>query len=207
MDMQNTKEDNLLINFNNNKEISFYLFNDNNIEEINNIKNCDCAPSIEDINNIHNENEFNLIKSNSNNKSNQLNTNIKEENLYEKIIKYASIASSSIGGSIAAGSASLTASGFTSSGIAGGSLAAILQSSHGAVQAGSLFATLQSLGATGTIVAAGISGSVFLGLGIAGIIGYNQIKSRRNNSSYKESSSNENSSNQVIDKEKKDKEY
>ena len=45
--------------------------------------------------------------------------------------------------------------GFTSAGIAGGSIAAGIQSSIGAVTAGSAFATLQSLGATGTIAAIG----------------------------------------------------
>ncbi len=45
--------------------------------------------------------------------------------------------------------------GFTSSGIAGGSAAAAWQSSIGSVTAGSTFATLQSLGASGTIATVG----------------------------------------------------
>ncbi len=51
--------------------------------------------------------------------------------------------------------AGLGAAGFTSSGIAGGSAAAAWQSSIGSVTAGSTFATLQSLGATGTIATVG----------------------------------------------------
>ena len=39
--------------------------------------------------------------------------------------------------------------GFTASGIAGGSLAAFLQSSLGAIKAGSLFSVVQSYGAAG----------------------------------------------------------
>jgi hypothetical protein len=50
------------------------------------------------------------------------------------------------------------AAGFTQSGIAAGSLAAAAQSAIGNVSTGSLFARLQSLGATG-----GIIGMLFTG--------------------------------------------
>ncbi len=71
-----------------------------------------------------------------------------------------------------------TAAGFTSSGIAAGSIAAGVQSSIGSVAAGSTFATLQSIGATGGFAILGpisliagavgitIAGSTFLGIGI-----------------------------------------
>lgn len=52
----------------------------------------------------------------------------------------------------------LMAAGFTQSGIAAGSLAAAAQSAIGNVSTGSLFARLQSLGATG-----GIIGMLFTG--------------------------------------------
>lgn len=58
-----------------------------------------------------------------------------------------------------------TAAGFTSSGIAAGSIAAGVQSSIGSVAAGSTFATLQSIGATGGFA---ILGPISL---IAGAIG------------------------------------
>ncbi|KAJ3336504.1 hypothetical protein HDU93_002674 [Gonapodya sp. JEL0774] len=65
----------------------------------------------------------------------------------------------------------VTAVGFTSSGVAAGSLAAAWQSTMGGyVAAGSIFAILQSLGATGAIaVVAGWAGAA-LGLGVAAIV-------------------------------------
>lgn len=65
----------------------------------------------------------------------------------------------------AAGTAALGAAGFTSSGIAAGSLAAGIQASIGNVVAGSAFATLQSVGATGGLA---LLGPVGLGLGAVG---------------------------------------
>mmetsp|Transcript_8965 Transcript_8965/g.16916 ORF Transcript_8965/g.16916 Transcript_8965/m.16916 type:complete len:212 (-) Transcript_8965:2700-3335(-) len=55
------------------------------------------------------------------------------------------------GGSVATAGLALTVAGFGASGIVGGSIAACVQSSIGNVAAGSLFATLQSAGATGSI--------------------------------------------------------
>jgi hypothetical protein len=60
-----------------------------------------------------------------------------------------------LGAGTCAATAGLTFAGFTTAGIAGGSAAAAWQSSIGSVAAGSTFATLQSLGATGTIAAVG----------------------------------------------------
>jgi Interferon-induced 6-16 family len=54
-------------------------------------------------------------------------------------------------GLISAASFALTLAGFTASGIASGSIAASVQSAIGEVAAGSLFAYLQSLGASGVI--------------------------------------------------------
>lgn len=69
------------------------------------------------------------------------------------------------GGAAAATSAAVTGLGFTSSGIAAGSAAAGVQAVVGNVAAGSLFATVQSLGATGVIATLGIAGGVGLGIG------------------------------------------
>jgi hypothetical protein len=71
------------------------------------------------------------------------------------------IATTATSGVTAATGGILTWFGFTSSGIAAGSAAAISQASVGNIVAGSTFATLQSLGASG----------VFYGLGAAGGIG------------------------------------
>ena len=62
----------------------------------------------------------------------------------------------------------MTAAGFTSSGIAAGSIAAGIQSVIGNVAAGSTFATLQSLGATGVIAGLGITGGVVSAVGLLG---------------------------------------
>jgi hypothetical protein len=73
----------------------------------------------------------------------------------------------------------LTAAGFTTAGIAGGSIAAAAQSSIGAVAAGSAFATLQSLGAAGTIVTGGLFGVGILAIGGAIFLGkkiYDKMK-------------------------------
>lgn len=87
---------------------------------------------------------------------------------YLKLIDIGFGASAGIGTSAFIASTALTTAGFTSAGIAGGSLAAAWQSSIGNVAAGSAFATLQSLGATGTIAAVG---SVALGVTAPIVIG------------------------------------
>lgn len=83
-----------------------------------------------------------------------------------KRLKYL-IVGSTVGGA-AGGAAALPLLGFGAGGIAAGSAAASWQSSIGAVAAGSLFATLQSLGATGLGVL--IFGAVGTGLGVLGSI-------------------------------------
>ena len=77
----------------------------------------------------------------------------------------------------AAASAGLTAVGFSSTGIVGGSLAAAWQSSIGAVAAGSTFASLQSLGAAGTIAGVGTGAGLALVPIIGGSIAYNALNS------------------------------
>lgn len=59
-----------------------------------------------------------------------------------------------LGGTVLASTA-LGAAGFAEGGIIAGSIAAGIQSGIGSVAAGSAFATLQSIGATGAIMAAG----------------------------------------------------
>ena len=66
---------------------------------------------------------------------------------------------------IAVASFGLTAIGFAPAGITGGSIAASIQSSIGNVVAGSTFASLQSLGATGTLLEMGTIGA---GMAVAG---------------------------------------
>lgn len=65
-------------------------------------------------------------------------------------------AAGAVGGAITTGAAALglSAAGFTSAGVAAGSVAAGLQAGVGNVVGGSLFAVLQSIGATGAIVGA-----------------------------------------------------
>ncbi len=75
----------------------------------------------------------------------------------------------------------MTAAGFTSSGIAAGSIAAGVQSVIGNVVAGSTFATLQSLGATGVIAGIGVAGGVFTGLGLLGYGLYKLITKEKKN--------------------------
>ena len=58
--------------------------------------------------------------------------------------------------------------GFGTGGIAAGSLAAAWQATIGNVAAGSAFATLQSLGATGTLATGAYGGAGVLGLGALG---------------------------------------
>jgi hypothetical protein len=71
-------------------------------------------------------------------------------------------------GSVATGAA-VYAAGFTTSGVAAGSLAAGMQATMGAVQAGSAFATMQSLGATGAFVGpVGLLAGTAVGLGVVG---------------------------------------
>jgi hypothetical protein len=60
-----------------------------------------------------------------------------------------------------------TVAGFGAAGIAVGSIAAGIQSSIGNVAAGSLFATMQSLGATGTTFSAMTTGGIAVTAGSA----------------------------------------
>ncbi|CAE7057884.1 unnamed protein product [Rhizoctonia solani] len=78
-----------------------------------------------------------------------------------------------VGGSVVAAAVLVTPLlGFTASGVAAGSLAAAIQSAFygAAIPAGSLFAILQSIGATGVLVPA-----ITAGLGAAGIAGLSRI--------------------------------
>ena len=76
----------------------------------------------------------------------------------------AAIGTGVAGGIATTASSIITGLGFTSTGIAGSSAAAAIQSGIGNVAAGSLFATVQSLGATGVIASVGVLG--FFGLDI-----------------------------------------
>jgi hypothetical protein len=58
--------------------------------------------------------------------------------------------------------------GFGAGGVAAGSFVAVWQSSIGSVGAGSLFATLQSLGATGTLLTGAYGGAAVAGTGAVG---------------------------------------
>ena len=69
------------------------------------------------------------------------------------------------GGSVALGTA-VSCAGFTTSGVAAGSVAAGIQSAIGVVEAGSAFATIQSIGATGALFAS--APLVLVGGAIAG---------------------------------------
>ena len=77
------------------------------------------------------------------------------------------IATSAVSGVATVSSVALTGMGFTSSGIAAASTAAGMQAGIGNVVAGSLFATVQSLGATGFIATVGTTGVIGLGVGAA----------------------------------------
>ena len=72
------------------------------------------------------------------------------------------IATSSVSGLMTAVSGVVTGLGFTSSGIAAGSAAAGMQAGIGNVVAGSVFATIQSLAASGIIVTVGLTGGIVL---------------------------------------------
>lgn len=78
-----------------------------------------------------------------------------------------------------AASGALSAAGFSSGGVVAGSLAAGTQAGIGNVAAGSLFAVLQSVGATGVIVAAlpyvAIGGAIIGGA----VGGYSRFKSKK----------------------------
>lgn len=65
---------------------------------------------------------------------------------------------------LSSGSAAL---GFTTSGVAGGSVAAGIQAGIGSVAAGSGFAVMQSLAATGALTTVGVIGAVVLVVGLA----------------------------------------
>ncbi len=85
-----------------------------------------------------------------------------------------------LGASIVGASAGLTAAGFSTAGIAGGSMAAAWQSSIGAVAAGSTFATLQSLGASGVIASVGNTAGLALIPIAGGAIAYKAINNKAN---------------------------
>lgn len=67
------------------------------------------------------------------------------------------VAGGAIAGALSAGAGALglSAAGFTSGGVAAGSIAAGVQAGIGNVAGGSIFAMLQSVGATGAIVSTG----------------------------------------------------
>jgi ribosomal protein L12E/L44/L45/RPP1/RPP2 len=81
-----------------------------------------------------------------------------------------------IGSVMTGGALAVTAAGFGSAGIVGGSVAAAVQSSIGNVAAGSLFAALQSAGATGTIAAVGSAGGMAAAGGAATAAGATLLK-------------------------------
>ena len=72
-----------------------------------------------------------------------------------------------VGAAVAIPCAAATLAGFGAAGIVGGSIAAATQASIGNVVAGSAFATLQSLGATGTLVSGIYGGGTVLAAGVA----------------------------------------
>ena len=97
---------------------------------------------------------------------------------YDIKIQMEVIEGAEIGGAVAgAASAALSAVGFTSTGVAAGSMAAAAQSAIGVVEAGSLFAMLQSLGATGAVLA--IGGPIAMLTG--GLIGLGIFLSKKSN--------------------------
>mmetsp|Transcript_12305 Transcript_12305/g.22271 ORF Transcript_12305/g.22271 Transcript_12305/m.22271 type:complete len:95 (-) Transcript_12305:390-674(-) len=65
-----------------------------------------------------------------------------------------------ISGCTAAAAAVVSATGFGPAGIAAGSVAASIQSTIGCVKAGSAFAAVQSLGASGALAAGGVTAGV-----------------------------------------------
>ena len=78
-------------------------------------------------------------------------------------------------GSAIGAAGTVSAVGFTSTGVAAGSIAAGIQSSIGPVAAGSLFSTLQSIGATSALCSGPVvGGAALLGVGIA--CAYNYFK-------------------------------
>ena len=80
------------------------------------------------------------------------------------------------GGLIVGGGAlAATAAGFGAEGIVAGSAAAAWQASMGTVAAGSLFATLQSLGAAGTLVAITAGSAAVVGGGVGVAIASNAV--------------------------------
>ena len=107
-----------------------------------------------------------------------------------------------VGGGVAAVAGGLTIAGFAPAGIAAGSLAALWQSSIGNVVAGSLFATLQSAGATGAIAT-----TAYAGAGVAGTAATaDYLKNRKGKDADKDESSNQkkNGSSKGDDKEHND---
>ncbi len=84
-------------------------------------------------------------------------------------IDKALIATASTSGAFVATGVTASAVGFSTGGIVAGSTAAGIQAGIGNVVTGSAFAIAQSLGASGTFVAIGVTGSI--GLAVAGIFG------------------------------------
>jgi Interferon-induced 6-16 family len=71
------------------------------------------------------------------------------------------------GGATWLGGTALSAAGFGATGIVSGSIAAGIQATVGGVAAGSLFAALQSAGATGAIASAASAGATAAAAGVA----------------------------------------
>ena len=78
---------------------------------------------------------------------------------------YAMAGTTVVSGTVAGTGAVLTAAGFSTTGITASSLATVAQASLVTVAKGSVFATLQSLGASGVFVALGPIGAVGVGIG------------------------------------------
>ena len=89
-----------------------------------------------------------------------------------KALKYTSVGAGIGAITVGAGTAGLSLAGFTSSGVLAGSLAAGIQAGIGNVATGSLFATMQALGAGAMIGAL----PVVVGVGATGGLGYWAVK-------------------------------
>lgn len=89
-----------------------------------------------------------------------------------KALKYTSVGAGIGAVTVGAGTAGLSLAGFTSSGVLAGSMAAGIQAGIGNVAAGSLFATMQALGAGAMIGAL----PVVVGVGAVGGLGYWAVK-------------------------------
>jgi hypothetical protein len=104
--------------------------------------------------------------------------NEKEEKKGMSLLDKIVIGTSAVGGGAATGSGIVTAIGFTPNGIAAASWAAGLQAGIGNVVGTSLFATAQSLGASGLVVTVGLTGGgiLLVGAGYGGYRLYQHIK-------------------------------